>query len=141
MTPAGTLSGLVADPAPPRSGVANWVLLADRLVSGLIFIVFGAGKFLNHASETRSFAGYGLPAPSVFTLAIGVLELVGGALLVAGRYTRVAALLLACNMVGAIVTSGLMHGERISLTLAPALLVAMLFLVAYGPGRRSVARA
>jgi putative oxidoreductase len=137
-TSSHTLGRLLADPPPTSSTAAGWALLAVRLVSGLIFIAFGAGKFLNHASETHSFAGYGLPAPSLFTLVIGVLELVGGVMLVLGWRTRIAAVLLAADMIGAIVTSGLMHGERVSLTLAPALLVAMAVLAAYGPGRRTV---
>ncbi len=42
---------------------------------------------------------------------------------------------------GAIVVSGLAHGEHISLTLAPALLLAMIFLIAVGDGSRSLDRA
>jgi len=56
---------------------------------------------------------------------------------VAGFATRLAALALAGDMIGAIIISGVMHGEGISLTLAPALLVATGLLVRYGPGRLS----
>ena len=38
-------------------------------------------------------------------------------------------------MIGAIVVSGIAEGEPISLTLAPALLVVMLVLLRFGPGR------
>jgi putative oxidoreductase len=117
---------------------AGWALTATRWASGAVFVVFGAGKFVNHASETSSFQGYGLPWPILFTDAIGVLELVGGVLLIAGLATRVVALLLAGDMIGAIVVSGLMRGETISLTLAPVMLVAMVVLVALGPGRLSL---
>jgi uncharacterized membrane protein YphA (DoxX/SURF4 family) len=41
-------------------------------------------------------------------------------------------------MVGAIFVSGLLRGETVSLTLAPVLLVAMVVLVALGPGRLSL---
>jgi putative oxidoreductase len=100
-----------------------------RVAAGLVFVVFGAGKFVNHASEVGSFDGYGLPAPDAFVYAIGVLEVAGGLMLIAGVAVAPAALLLAGDMVGAIVVSGLKEGEIISLTLAPALLAAMLFLL------------
>lgn len=63
------------------------------------------------------------------TSAIGALELAGGLILAAGRWVRPVALLLAGDMIGAIVVSGIGRGEIISLTLAPALLLAMLFLL------------
>lgn len=112
---------------------------AVRVAVGGVFVVFGAGKFVNHASELASFKSYGLPAPGVFVVVIGVVELVGGALLIAGECTRPAALVLACDMVGAIIVSGIAKGELVSLTLAPAQLVAMLILLRMGacPGRRS----
>jgi len=94
--------------------------------SAVVFIVFGIGKFANHASETASFQAYGLPAPGVFTVLIGVIEIVGGVMLLLGIAPRIAAIVLAGDMVGAIVLSGLLHGETVSLTLAPALLIAMI---------------
>jgi uncharacterized membrane protein YphA (DoxX/SURF4 family) len=99
------------------------------VISGGVFVAFGAGKFVNHGSELASFRGYGLPAPEVFVVVIGVIELVGGALLIANRFVRPAALVLAADMVGAIVVSGIAKGELISLTLAPVLLVAMVVLI------------
>ncbi len=103
--------------------------LTVRVAAGLVFLVFGGGKFVNHASEVASFDSYGLPEPDAFVYAIGVLEVVGGLLLIAGVAVALAALALAGDMVGAIVVSGLKEGEIISLTLAPALLAAMLFLL------------
>lgn len=88
-------------------------------------MVFGAGKFVNHSSELASFRSYDLPAPEVFVIVIGVIELVGGALLIMDRFVRPAALVLALDMIGAIVVSGIAKGEPISLTLAPALLLVM----------------
>lgn len=108
-------------------------LLALRLAAGAVFVAFGAGKFVNHASELASFRTYGLPAPDAFVVAIGVIELVGGFLLIAGRLTRAAALVLAGDMVGAIVVSGVARGEIVSLTLAPAQLLAMVILLLTGP--------
>ena len=91
-----------------------------------MFVVFGLGKFVNHAAELTSFRSYGLPVPGLLVIAIGVIELVGGALLISGRLLGPTALVLAGDMIGAIVVSGVAKGEIISLTLAPALLVAMI---------------
>ena len=108
-------------------------LAAVRVAAGVVFLAFGIGKFTSHASELESFKSYGLPAPEVFVYAVGVLEVAGGALLVFGLLTRLVALALAGDMVGAIVVSGIAKGEIISLTLAPALLAAMCLLMAYRP--------
>jgi putative oxidoreductase len=110
------------------------LLFFARLAAAIVFIAFGVGKFTNHASELASFKIYGLPAPEFFVYAIGVIEIAGGVMLLFGCYTRWAALVLAGDMVGAIVVSGIKEGELISLTLAPALLVVMLALLRYGPG-------
>jgi putative oxidoreductase len=115
------------------------LIRAIRLISGVVFVVFGAGKFVNHSSELASFRTYGLPAPEVFVIVIGVIELVGGALLIANRFVKPVAVVLAADMVGAIVVSGIAKGELISLTLAPAELLAMVALLlalAGGAGRR-----
>jgi len=111
------------------------VLLLLRLLSGGVFVVFGIGKFVNHGFELASFKTYGLPAPEAFVIAIGAIELFGGLLLMTGVLTRPAALVLAGDMIGASLVSGLAKGELISLTLAPAELVAMLVLLWVGPGR------
>jgi putative oxidoreductase len=109
-------------------------LLWLRIAAGGVFVVFGAGKFVNHAAELASFRTDGLPAPEVLVVAIGIIELVGGLLLVAGVLTRPAALIPAGDMVAAIVVSGIARGELISLTLAPAELVAMAVLITFGSG-------
>jgi putative oxidoreductase len=114
------------------------LLLAVRLLAGGVFVVFGVGKFLDHASELSSFKSYDLPAPEVFVVVIGVIEVAGGALLIAGLFTRPAALILAGDMIGAIVVSGIAKGEVVSLSLAPAELVAMLALLRLGPGAYSL---
>ncbi len=113
-------------------------LLALRLLAGGVFVIFGLGKFVNHASELASFRAYGLPAPEVFVIAIGVIELIGGVLLIAGLLVRPAALVLAGDMIGAIIVSGIARGEIVSLTLAPAELIAMVVLLWQGPGRHTL---
>jgi putative oxidoreductase len=128
---------LLAGPETGRWANAAW---AGRVVSGAVFVVFGLGKFVNHATEADSFRTYGLPAPDAFVYLIGGIEVLGGLLLIAGLATRLAAAILAGNMIGAITLSGIAEGEIISLTLAPALLVVMLLLIAIGPGRHALDR-
>jgi putative oxidoreductase len=99
---------------------------------------FGLSKFTHHAAEAGAFDRYGLPSPSLFSYAIGVIELGGGALLVVGLASRLAAVLLAGDMVGAILTGGRVDGGLVHLGLAPALLVVMLTLVWTGPGGWSI---
>ena len=111
------------------------LLLGLRLLAGGVFVIFGAGKFVNHASELASFRSYALPAPEASLVVVGLVELVGGILLIAGVCVRAAALVLAADMIGAIVVSGIAKGELVSLTLAPAELLAMGVLLVAGPGR------
>jgi putative oxidoreductase len=112
--------------------------LLARVASGTVFVVFGAGKFVNHGAEVDSFETYGLPSPDAFVYLIGALEVVGGLLILIGLATRLAALVLGGDMVGAIIVSGLGEGEPISLTLAPALLITMIYLFVRGAGDRSL---
>jgi putative oxidoreductase len=103
------------------------------VITGVIFIVAGLVKFVFHHWELHAFRSFGLPWPSALEILAGVLETVGGVLLVARRFIVPVAALLAVTMIVAIASSGIGHGDVIpSLTLAPALLVATLYLLARG---------
>src|SRR2546422_1400582 len=56
-----------------------------RIVAGVLFMVHSVGKF--DSGSSGFFSSIGLPAELGFL--IGVLELVGGALLIAGVLTRI----------------------------------------------------
>jgi NAD(P)-dependent dehydrogenase (short-subunit alcohol dehydrogenase family) len=60
------------------------VTVLTRLAPGVIFFLFGADEFVNHARNVRSFALYGLPSPSAFSYGIGTLEIIGALALFAG---------------------------------------------------------
>jgi putative oxidoreductase len=115
-------------------GPAAFFTAAVRIVAGAIFVSVSTGKFVDHMQEAMDFKSYGIPVPNTAVYVVGVVELVGGMLLLLGLFTRVAALFLAANMVGAISTAGVMEGGSFNLGLAPTLLVAMLFLLWAGPG-------
>jgi uncharacterized membrane protein YphA (DoxX/SURF4 family) len=108
------------------------------IVSGVIFVGAGLVKFVFHHWELHAFREFGLPWPSALEIFAGVLECVGGVLLVARLAVVPVAVLLSATMVVAIGASGIGHGDVIpSLTLAPALLLAMLFLIVRALQRRS----
>ena len=97
---------------------------------GLIFIGAGLVKFVFHHWELNAFRSFGLPWPSALEILAGVLEIAGGVLLALRVLIVPTALILSAVMIVAIGASGIGHGDVIpSLTLAPALLAALTFIV------------
>jgi putative oxidoreductase len=76
----------------------NLVLLVMRLVWGWQFLTTGLGKLQNHTRVTDFFTSLGVPAPGLNAWFIGGLELVGGALLLLGLFSRPIAFLLTGSM-------------------------------------------
>jgi putative oxidoreductase len=109
--------------------IARWEPLVRR-AAGVVFVFAGLAKFIFYGGELHAFERYGLPAPEAFVVLIGVVELGGGVLLLLDRLTRSTALVLAAVMAAAIGLSGIGRDEVIpSLTLAPILLTAMLYVL------------
>ena len=71
-------------------------LLVLRVALGASFIFHGYPKLSDPAHALKAFQGYGLP--SYFAYISGILEVFGGGLLIAGLFTRGAALLLAIEV-------------------------------------------
>jgi uncharacterized membrane protein YphA (DoxX/SURF4 family) len=122
---------------------ADVVLRRDRLASrvavlaGVIFVFAGLIKFVFHRWELDAFRSFGLPWPAALEILAGVLETAGGVLLVLRVLVLPTALMLGAVMIVAIGASGIGHGDVIpSLTLAPALLAAVSFLVIRANGSR-----
>jgi putative oxidoreductase len=105
-----------------------------RVVAGVVFVLFAIPKFAAHDLELAEFVRYGFPASSAVVYAVGVLEVGGGLLLITGLLTRLAALGLGLDMVGAIATAGVRVGGPIHLGVAPVLLAAMIYLLWAGSG-------
>jgi putative oxidoreductase len=77
-------------------------LLLLRLALGAIFIYHGYPKLFTHTRETvQAFGHMGFPGYMAYVA--GVIEFFGGAMLVAGLFTRIAGLLLAGEMAVAII--------------------------------------
>lgn len=115
--------------------------LLVRVTLGLVFVTTGWGK-LHHLDDVASFfASLKIPAPYANAAFVSTVELVGGALLLAGLGTRIAALLLVGVMAVAIVTAKLpeIHGViELAGTIEVVYLAAFAWLVVAGPGKASV---
>src|SRR6266576_6553211 len=88
---------------------AGWVLGVARIVLGIVFFAHGAQKLLGWyggpglASSMRTFTEHLHLPPSLAFLVIAG-ELFSGVGLIVGLFTRIAALIIALTMVGAIAT-------------------------------------
>lgn len=85
--------------------LGSLVLLVLRLVWGWQFLTTGLGKLQNHARVTDFFTSLGIPMPGLNAWFIGGLELVGGALLLLGLFSRPIAILLSGSMLVAFITA------------------------------------
>ena len=123
-----------------NSWAENWGLVPLRLAVGLVFVVHGAQKlFVFGLGGAAGFmAKVGIPLPSVAAVVVTAVEILGGLALVLGLGTRLAAALLAFEMLIAILTvrlkMGFVGGYEFELTL----LAASLSLALLGAGPVSV---
>ena len=117
------------------------VLLAFRLIWGVLFFFSGLDKFYHLGDTITFFQGLQIPNAELVVYLVATIELVGGVLLVLGYWTRFAALVLALVMVGAYLTADRAALEGIFTNFRGFMaansfsyLLATLTLVAFGPG-------
>lgn len=79
--------------------------LAARVTLGLVFIESGWGKLHHLDKVTAFFTELGIPAPGLQAPFVSSVELVGGLLVLLGKGSRIASVLLAATMVVAILTA------------------------------------
>ncbi len=95
--------------AEPTIRPGNWAALPLRVISGLIFIYYGADKLFLNAQNTGMdasfFAALGIPFPELNVIMIGALEFFGGLALLGGFLTKIFAFLMIGNMGVALITS------------------------------------
>jgi putative oxidoreductase len=77
-----------------------------RLIVGGVFLSEGIQKFLFPAElGVGRFVKIGIPSPEIMAPFVGVVEIVGGTLLLVGLLTRLASMPLIINMIVAITTT------------------------------------
>ena len=108
--------------------IAVWVVSA---LLGLLFVAAGAGKFFDPQAKVM-FVKWGWP--DWLRIAVGVVELSGGALLLVPRAVPTAAALLAATMAGAAFTHLRAPGEALS-ALGPLLVIGGLAFVGWSRWR------
>lgn len=123
-------------------------VLLIRLVVGAVFLSEGVQKFLfpNDLGVGR-FLKIGIPSPHIMAPFVGVIEIVCGALILLGLFTRLASVPLVIDMLVAISTTkvpillasgfwAMAHEARTDY----AMLLGLIFLLIVGAGRWSIDR-
>ena len=123
--------------------------LATRIVVGLTFLHTGYGKWQNVPRTVAFFTSLGIPFPAANAALVATLELVGGALLIAGLGTRFFAAGLSATMVVALLTAdrqAFLTSWSSASDATPTdvasftMLLFLLWLVLVGPGAASLDR-
>ncbi len=122
-------------------GIGSVALLLLRLVVGAAFVLHGWPK-IQHPLD---WMGPGAPVHGVMQGLAALVEFGGGIAFVVGLLTRLAALGIVADMIGALAIVHLPHGDpfvglpgKASFELAAVYLVCSLVLLVLGPGRVSL---
>ena len=132
------------DEALRRLTRAQWVpQLLVRLFVGYFFLETGWGKIHNLEGMTERFTDWGIPLPAFNAALSGWTELLGGALVVLGLFTRLVSIPMFINMVVATVAVKLKKvgglDDFVELD-DPLYALSFLWLFFSGPGRVSLDR-
>lgn len=125
--------------APRRMALALTLL---RVIVGIVFLVHGSQKLFVFGIHgiTGFFAQSGIPLATIAGPVVTFVEFLGGIALILGLFTRIAAILLAIDMCGAIL---FVHGKNgfflpMGFEYALTLLIANIALAIGGPGEYAI---
>jgi putative oxidoreductase len=125
--------------APQRMALA---LTLIRVIIGIVFLVHGSQKLFVFGIHgiTAFFTQAGIPLATIAGPVVTFVELLGGIALILGLFTRIAAILLAIDMCGAIL---FVHGKNgfflpMGFEYALTLLTANIALAIGGPGEYAI---
>ncbi len=118
-------------------------LLILRVVLGIIMMYHGWPKLTNLGGVIEGFSGMGIPLPAVAAVFSMVAEFFGGLLLLVGVLTDVAGLMIAVDMLGAIVFVHAKNGfavDKGGIEWPLALCAMALGIALSGPGRYALGK-
>ncbi|WP_396611083.1 DoxX family protein [Haloferax sp. S1W] len=134
----------------PTEAAAQWSPVLVRLALAVPMIISGTGKIFAVGPKSMGVSGFagflanlGVPLPTVVAWFVGLVELVGGLLLLVGLFVRVAGGLVAVIMFVATVLVHLSNGYPASdggVELTLMLCLVALAVVLSGPGALSLER-
>ena len=119
-----------------QSKLIEFAPLPLRIIAGVGFMIHGLPKILDIGKTQGSFANMGIP-PDLAIL-IGLLEFIGGLAILLGFLTRIAAGLLAIEMIGSILLVKISKGFIGGFELDLLYLAIMISLLITGPGFLSI---
>jgi putative oxidoreductase len=103
-TPSSALSRIVSWVTSPATTAPRATVLI-RLMAGAVFLSEGILKFVYANQGVGRFTKLGFPFPGATATFVGVFEIVGGLLLIAGLFTRLVAIGFSFEMIVAILTT------------------------------------
>ncbi|MFH5821228.1 DoxX family protein [Georgenia sp. AZ-5] len=127
----------------PNRALTDILLLLARVGLGAVFLAHGLQKLVSNgmAGTAEGFAAMGVPVPTLSAWVAALLETVGGAALILGLLTPVFSLLLAVEMIAAVLIVHLPNGIWVTengYELVLALAAGALAVGALGAGRLSL---
>ena len=117
------------------------VVLVGRVLLSAMFIIAGFGKLTAISATAGWFGSIGLPMPTVTTVLVGLVELLGGLAILIGFQTRIAAIVLAVFTVAATAIAHMdLSGQMQMLLFQKNLSITggLLILAAFGAGALSL---
>jgi putative oxidoreductase len=126
---------------PDTAASSSAVILVGRVLLSALFIIAGFGKLTAISATAGWFGSIGLPMPTVTTVLVGLVELLGGLAILIGFQTRIAAIVLAVFTVAATAIAHMDFSDQMQMLLFQknlSITGGLLILAAFGAGALSL---